>query len=261
MRQLLSELTMKRSTIITLSMAILVVSASGCTSFGRSFKNSAGVLVLASTHGHRTHNHSHDDHERDERHEEYDDDHYDRPATKHDSSKREIREHSSHNKPKSTQHNDHDPLMVGFNFSQNSINKTFTANINVEYLYNSAEFDHGTAIGVSLLADDISGNGSESDIFAGFEISHKVAFNQPISPYIGVGLFGGDQEEDCTLTNLQIHYDEECPVEYIFDVYPEVGLQAWLGDSVRIQSFARYNITTSDINPTYWSYGFGLSVR
>ena len=127
-----------------------------------------------------------------------------------------------------------------------------------------AELDNHLSFRFSGLVFNGKNSYQQSDMFGGFSIAGFMHLNQPINPYIGLGIQGSntvycsffDDDEDDWFT------DEECvdSKQSVLAIYPEVGLRFDIGP-FKVTPFVRRYFDTHDNLPVTNAYGVLFSFR
>ncbi len=144
-------------------------------------------------------------------------------------------------------------------------------------LSSSEEFDalHGEIMAEAYANPYISYRGGlsiflshETDIHGGIEGGVRCLPPLPVSPFIGAGLFLGRWTYYKSADNDGVDNDDDHVVDesgeqdavrdYLFAVYPEVGVYLWLNDSTRLTGTLRYYVTTDGRESDRLMYGIGL---
>lgn len=148
-----------------------------------------------------------------------------------------------------------------FSFGAGGFNEPSGGRYGAE-VYAWAELDQHVSFRFSGLLFNGKNSYQKSDTFGGFSIAGFVHLNQPINPYVGIGLQGSntiycslfdDDEED-------FFSDEECvnSKQNVLAIYPEIGLRFNLGP-VKLTPFVRRYFDTHDNLPVTNAYGLLLS--
>ena len=131
------------------------------------------------------------------------------------------------------------------------------------------EFDNHTSARFSGLIFSGKNAFQHSDAFGGFSIAGFIHLNQPINPYVGIGL-----QASSTLYCITLHdseeeaegdyqfTDDECEnaKQSVLAIYPEAGIRFNLG-SVTISPFVRRYFDTHDNAPVTNAYGVQMAFR
>ncbi len=111
----------------------------------------------------------------------------------------------------------------------------------------------------------------QTGIHGGLEGGVRANAPGVLSPYIGSGLFLGswtsseladndgiDNDND----NMVDEYGEEEEVrDDLVAIYPELGVNLWLADTVRISAGYRYYVTSRGRDSDRSLYGFGIGIK
>ena len=95
-----------------------------------------------------------------------------------------------------------------------------------------------------------------ADLFTGFSISGFIHLNQPLSPYIGLGIFSGD-EFGCSDRDDE---REACESNSVFAVYPEFGIRLAVA-GFSISPFVRRYFDTNPHKSSTNAYGLTLGLE
>lgn len=125
------------------------------------------------------------------------------------------------------------------------------------------EFDNHFSFRFSGLVFNGKNSYQQSDMFGGFSVAGFVHLNQPINPYLGIGIQGSDtvycsffdDDEDDWFS------DEECvdSKHNVLAIYPEFGIRFNLGP-VKVTPFVRRYFDTHDNLPVTNAYGVMFSL-
>lgn len=101
-------------------------------------------------------------------------------------------------------------------------------------------------------------SGSGRGLFVGPTAAIHLQLPTRLSPFAGVGVFAGYSERDTG------QWDENGEAKVIDEgfasVYPEVGVNFWLADKIRLTTSATYQITTEGRRHDFWTVGGGIAV-
>ena len=117
-----------------------------------------------------------------------------------------------------------------------------------------------TLFGLSLLASE-----AFDDTFGGASLGIRLHAASRISPFVGVGVFGGYSKERVSSNNDGKDNDKDGFVDeadekdevtdnVLFSGYPELGVHIWATETLRISCNAKYFITTEGRGLDFWSY-------
>jgi len=106
----------------------------------------------------------------------------------------------------------------------------------------------------------------DENFFTGANLGLRISLPYRISPFLGIGAFGGytketiSAEDDFTDNNddgiVDEHGEEKEAIdEVLFSIYPEVGLIIWITESFGISGNASYQIASAGRDHDYWYYG------
>ncbi len=137
---------------------------------------------------------------------------------------------------------------------------------------------HGDLMAERSFTDYLSGRvgfafflSDQTGIHGGLEAGVRANAPGIVSPFIGSGLFIGswtsseladndgiDNDDD----NMVDEYGEEEEVrDDLLALYPELGVNLWLADTVRISGSYRYYVTSRGRDSDSSLYGFGLGIK
>ncbi|MEE9524247.1 MAG: hypothetical protein V3V59_05780 [Thermodesulfovibrionales bacterium] len=108
-------------------------------------------------------------------------------------------------------------------------------------------------------------------ILVGVNAGTRYNFGEKLSPFVGIGLFGGSSSEDIPAENDNIDNDNDGSVDedgeirtettdMMASIYPELGFHVWATDKVRVTLSIKYHITTKGRNSDFQMYGLGVAV-
>jgi len=131
------------------------------------------------------------------------------------------------------------------------------------------EFDNYTSVRFSGLVFNGQNAFQNNDAFGGFSIAGFLHLNQPINPYVGIGLQASNtlycyalhDSEDEADGDYQFT-DEECEnsKQSVLAIYPEAGIRFNLGP-VTVSPFVRRYFDTHDNAPVTNAYGIQFAFR
>lgn len=126
-----------------------------------------------------------------------------------------------------------------------------TANLDLSYEWLGKNISGG--VGIAFLGSDRS--------YFGFNGQARLHFPWRVTPYIGIGLYGGDSKT-CTYEPLGGGYSEEICEKYVlFALTGDAGLQVTLTDHARLRLFARGFSQTRQGDPLGATlYGMGTVI-
>ena len=96
----------------------------------------------------------------------------------------------------------------------------------------------------------------DTGLFIGYSGLGYVALDLPIQPYLGMGIFLGQlqqNDEDCD----EYSEDEYCNDIYLTGYYPEVGL-IWKNKKVLLSIFTRRYFDSENAYDAFNTYGFSI---
>lgn len=101
-----------------------------------------------------------------------------------------------------------------------------------------------------------------NDIYGGADIGIRYE-PMPSGPFVGLGAFYGQNEycDDQPVRPGDSQTQEVCDPELELALFPEVGMNLWLGKQLRVSVFARYYYATSNIVSGYNMYGISLGFK
>jgi hypothetical protein len=131
------------------------------------------------------------------------------------------------------------------------------------YMHNHLSM-HG---GIACLASE-----KFDDIFVGADGGFRLHLLKPearVSPFVGMGLFGGYTKKNVSAEDDDIdndddgEIDEEGEEKRVIDnvmglVYPEIGLRIRLAEDSRMILSGRYNLTTEGRESDFWLFSLGF---
>ena len=132
------------------------------------------------------------------------------------------------------------------------------------FMYTSENMS--TVFGLAFLASE-----GFDDIFTGASLGIRFSTDSRISPFIGMGVFGGYSKEEVKAEHDRIDNDEdefidepgetkEVIKDVIGSIYPEIGLHVWCNDRTRLTVTGKYYITTEGREYDFWLYNLGIAI-
>jgi len=120
--------------------------------------------------------------------------------------------------------------------------------------------------GLAMIASE-----SFDDLFTGITTGARYAFDSPLTPFVGFGVFGGYSKETVSATNDGVDNNNNGLVDewgesdsrisaVLLSAYPEVGVHLWAGDNMRMTFSGKYYVTTEGMDSNFWLFNFGLAM-
>lgn len=140
--------------------------------------------------------------------------------------------------------------MLEFSVAADQVNRAAHLQVTAESLHRPLVLRFSAAV---MLTDDIYGG---ADIGVRFEPMRS-------GPFLGLGAFYGQNEycDDKPVQQGDPQTREVCDPELELALFPEVGMNLWLGKQARVSVFARYYYATSNIVSGYNMYGISLGFK
>jgi hypothetical protein len=115
------------------------------------------------------------------------------------------------------------------------------------------------------------GSGAADDWFLGPTAAVHVQLPTRLTPFAGVGVFGGysrtegvgpNNGYDDNGNDIIDEYGEltEDSYDAFLSIFPEIGVHLWLTDHLRLTASASYHITTEGRNHDFWLVGGGVAI-
>jgi len=106
----------------------------------------------------------------------------------------------------------------------------------------------------------------DENFFTGANLGFRISLPYRISPFIGIGVFGGYTKETISAEDDHIDNNDDGIVdeqgeekkaidEILFSIYPEFGITVWITESFGISGNASYQIASAGRDHDYWYYG------
>ncbi len=111
-------------------------------------------------------------------------------------------------------------------------------------------------------------DGFDEEFFLGVNLGARIAVPWWLSPFAGVGVYGGWSELEILAALFSDDPgapDDQRVVEtdegsLLGAIFPEIGVHLWVTDNLRITGLARYYVTTEGRALDYWYYGGGIAI-
>lgn len=110
---------------------------------------------------------------------------------------------------------------------------------------------------------------AKDPVFGGFSVGLRTALPVPLSPYLGAGIYLGENERDILADHDHIDNDHdgftdeagETTADYtsMAAIYPEIGWQLKLGGSVSLRMMGRYMVSSFGRSHDDWFYGLSFA--
>ena len=110
---------------------------------------------------------------------------------------------------------------------------------------------------------------AEQPVFGGVSIGLRTALDVPLSPYVGAGLYVGENEKEVSASHDKIDNDRDGFIdergEVITDnllmtaIYPELGFHLKFGETFSIRMMGRYMVSSFGRQHDDWYYGVSLA--
>ena len=121
----------------------------------------------------------------------------------------------------------------------------------------------------------LAGLASESfnDFFAGATMGIRLNMFPPgtiISPFIGVGLYGGYSKKQVKADDDGEDNDEDGEIDeageedsviddVVATIFPEAGVQIWFSKTTRLTLSGKYSLTTEGRDTDFWHFNAGMA--
>lgn len=106
-------------------------------------------------------------------------------------------------------------------------------------------------------------------VFGGVSIGLRTAWDVPLSPYLGAGIYVGENEKEISASKDNIDNDNDGFVDEAGEmtadnqlmtaIYPEVGWRIKFGDTVALRMMGRYLVSSFGRQHDDWFYGVSLA--
>jgi|GEM_PF-6709113 len=154
---------------------------------------------------------------------------------------------------------DHEPFtvpvrdektLIDFSVAADQVNQAAHLQVTAESLHRPLVVRFSASV---MLTDDVYGG---ADIGFRYEPMRS-------GPFVGLGVFYGQNEycDDKPVRPGDPQTTEVCDPELELAVFPEAGVNLWLGKRLRVSVFARYYYATSNIVDGYNMYGISLGFK
>jgi hypothetical protein len=110
---------------------------------------------------------------------------------------------------------------------------------------------------------------AERPVFGGVSVGLRTALAVPLSPYVGLGVYVGENEKEVPASHDKIDNDNngliDEPGEMRADnllmtaIYPEVGWRLKLGETFSLRMMGRYMVSSFGRQHDDWYYGLSLA--
>ena len=110
---------------------------------------------------------------------------------------------------------------------------------------------------------------AEQPFFGGASVGLRTAFDTPLSPYVGIGVYLGQNEKEVSAEHDKKDNDGDGFIDergemrvdntLMSAVYPELGWRIALGDSVTVRLMGRYMVSSFGRQHDDWFYGLSLA--
>lgn len=107
-------------------------------------------------------------------------------------------------------------------------------------------------------------------LFGGVSVGLRTSLDVALSPYVGVGLYVGENEYETAAGNDKIDNDEDGIVDEAGEsqtnhdlmaaVYPEAGWNLKLGNSFSVRVMSRYMVSSFGRKQDDWFYGLSFAL-
>ena len=100
-----------------------------------------------------------------------------------------------------------------------------------------------------------AGSTAASNLFGGLNAGLRVQSPTRLSPFAGLGMYGGVSYDDCP-DDSPCHHDH---AHGFAAVYPELGVHYWVNGTTRISGNAAYWFNTEGRDSDLWMFGLAVS--
>lgn len=119
-------------------------------------------------------------------------------------------------------------------------------------IYGEQVFDDRTSsmyAGIMVLVDETLDERRNAEL----EVGYRLSCPWDVAPYIGIGATLG------SITTWE--NDDTNDTDFFLAVSPEIGVQVYLSEMVRIDGVVRYYLSADARSDNMWLFGFGVSRR
>jgi len=110
---------------------------------------------------------------------------------------------------------------------------------------------------------------AEQPVFGGVSVGLRTTLDVPLSPYVGAGLYVGENEKEVSANHDKIDNDRDGFIDEAGEmttdnllmtaIYPELGFRLKLGESFSIRMMGRYMVSSFGRQHDDWYYGLSLA--
>ena len=110
---------------------------------------------------------------------------------------------------------------------------------------------------------------AEQPVFGGASVGLRTALDVPLSPYVGVGLYLGENEKEVSASHDKIDNDRDGFIDergemttdnlLMTAIYPELGFHLKFGETFSIRMMGRYMVSSFGRQHDDWYYGVSLA--
>jgi hypothetical protein len=110
---------------------------------------------------------------------------------------------------------------------------------------------------------------AEQPVFGGVSIGLRTALDVPLSPYVGAGLYVGENEKEVSASHDKIDNDRNGFIDETWEtttdnqlmtaIYPEVGFRLQVAETFSIRMMGRYMVSSFGRSHDDWFYGLSFA--